>query len=208
MSTLIMSENRPQQIVDGDKWLTFRPFKPGDMFRQANAAMLLEDAVIAESGVAKWRVGGLVPVKPGRIQPTCLVEDRDSEVVRDLRRTYLRLHPRAELSGISQKELRDYLLHMDEGFSLLYVKVTALKRVDVREISDTDAVAAGFGDAYEYLKWWTQAYDVQAAREERKFYALHYGTMEHVTGWRDWLKQARPLAKYDAWRIQFVRHLP
>lgn len=207
MSALTMTENRPQQIVDGDKWVTFRPFREGDTFRQGDGNTL-PDAVISGSGVTKWRVGGIVPIKPGRIQPTCLVEDRDSEVVRDLRRTYLRLHPRADLDTMTLKEVRDTLLINHDNFSLLQVKVLSLRRADVREMTDADAVGTGFADATSYLKWWTKTYDRQAWREEQKFQALHYGTLEHVTGWRDWLKEARPAGRYDAWRIEFRRVLP
>jgi hypothetical protein len=197
MSALTMSGERPQQIVDGLKTVTCRPVKPGDMFRQANAAMMLEDAVIAASGVIKWRVGGIVPVKPGRIQPTCLVEDRDSEVVRDLLRTCQRLHPRVDFERDTPKLLRDYLLCTHDGFSLLYVKVTALARVDVREMTHDEAIAEGFTDAYSYLEWWTKAYDSKA------FTVRNRGTKSQ---WHSWLK-TRPAERYDAWQLRFQRHV-
>lgn len=212
MSALTMTENRPQQIVDGDKWLTFRLAAEGDTFRHGDGKTT-PDAVISWKRIAKWRVGGIVPIKPGRILPGCIV-DPNGKVVKDVREEYVeRRGPGFIFQSLemSLKAMRDWLLSWDIfGYRLLQVEILSLRKVDVRDMTDADAIGAGFADAYSYLKWWTKTYDRQVWREEqtRDFRVVtDYDVTTHVAGWRDWMKQARPAAKYTAWRIEFKRHV-
>jgi hypothetical protein len=215
MTTLIMSDNRPQQIVDGEKTLTNRPVMPGDWFRPGDGKTL-PDAVITGKGVTKWKVGGLIPIKPKRVSPTCLV-DKHGKVVMDLKAEYERLFRRDAPAWAKPLELRSGLVNSGEGYTLLYTKVLALKPADVRDMTEAEAKAGGFGGVRDYLDWWIHQYDAEtaehmafldtpAASPEVRRHAIITPHGEVYTA-RDFLR-TREADKYNAWQIRFERVKP
>lgn len=157
MSSLIMSDNRPQQIADGIKTLTCRLAMPGDTFRRGDWSPL-PDAVISAKGYVKWRVGGICPIVPKRGHPACLV-DANGQVVRNY---YDILYSRTLYDDIvyelSEKQARDVLLESNTGYALLKVRVTGLCGMDVRTMTDQEALDEGFASVSAYLNWWENTY--------------------------------------------------
>lgn len=198
MNALIMSDNRPQQIWDEIKTATSRPFREGDLFREA--ALGLPAAVISGKGVLKWEVGGVAGIKAGRTLPVCIV-DCAGKVVPNITLEYLKHFPLPE-HRITHREMRDALLEVGlpelRDYRLLRVQVLALKRYDVRDITHEEAVAEGFLGIGGFWKTWCELYDRNA---------IHLATW--VIGGdvlRRVLKQ-RPAKLYDAWQIRFQRVL-
>lgn len=231
MNALIMSENRPQQIEDGIKTLTSRPVRQGDVFRAA--WQNLPDAVLS-NGRVKWEVGGVAGIKPGRILPVCLV-DCAGKVVTDLRAEWLRFYGFRDSAAdsVSAKQMRDDLLQIGvpelPDYRMQRVQVLALKRYDVRDMTQDEALAEGFADVQSYLEWWTQTYDPETRQQIAWFdgvpsdseieYELtgetrpaHLCSRSIITphgevyNAHDYLL-TRPVKLYDAWQIRFQRVL-
>lgn len=204
MNALTMSEHRPQQIWDGEKTLTSRPFRQGDLFHAA--WQMLPDAVISASGRVKYRVGDVCGIKPKRQHPVCVV-DANSAVVTDLKAEYECAFRRDAPDDISLKQMRDALLEVGlpelKDYTLLRVKVLEIKRIDVRDITGEEAVAEGFRDKIFFLETWCRLYDPvmnerMADCEHAPWYPNHCPLF----------LGERPDELYDAWLLRFQRVLP
>lgn len=215
MTTLTMSANRPQQIVDRIKRLTCRPVMPGDVFRPANEALKLPAAVISGKGILKWKVGGTVGIKPQRIAPVCLV-DKNGKVVTDLRTEWQRWYALADWRATrSAKQMRDDLLEVGrpgiDGYTLLRTTVLSLKRYDVRDMTLAEARDEGFagpgGDSViGFWRFWCGTYDAEVlangtVKEHHQAYEAGRCSWEQYYCLLESMVWQRPSDQYTAWQI-------
>lgn len=155
--TLIMSEDRPQQIWDGIKFLTCRPRKEGDRFQHATD--VLPAKVLDANMRTRWQVGGVYGIKPQRIAPVCLV-DASGKVVTDLVAEYLDVFGYGfGDEDITLKGRRDTLLQEAHGYRLLQVRVQGIHPVDVRRMNHLEALAEGFSNVMEFWHVWCSLHD-------------------------------------------------
>jgi hypothetical protein len=73
--------------------------------------------------------------------------------------------------------------------SVARVRITNIRREDVRAISETDAKAEGFSSPSQFLRVWCEMHDKPA------LYPTDEGMLILVDG--------RPAARYDAWALTF-----
>lgn len=70
------------------------------------------------------------------------------------------------------------------------IRITDIRREDVRNISDEDALAEGFGDRESFLELWVEMHDPSALLSYQALY-------------RDGAISAQPAERYDAWVLTF-----
>lgn len=86
------------------------------------------------------------------------------------------------------------------------IRITSIRREDVRYISEADAIAEGFFDTFAFLWTWTQMHDKPAwnANQKTDFSdGDESGITHHPDAWMSWLKGTRPAKCYDAWVLTF-----
>lgn len=107
------------------------------------------------------------------------------------------------------RQYSDSALKFD-GWQPLRIKITAIRRQDVRQISEADALAEGGYDPQSYLCLWANIHDKKLkARFDSDRDAYQFGGYIHVPADnRDELLAAystRQAALYDAWVLDFER---
>jgi hypothetical protein len=89
--------------------------------------------------------------------------------------------------------------------AVAHMRITDIRREDVRDISDEDVQAEGFYSKFEFLQTWCQMHDKAAwkAYQTDNFAdGDESGHQSHYGGWLKWLK-SRPVEHYDAWVLTF-----
>jgi len=89
------------------------------------------------------------------------------------------------------------------------IRITGIREQDVREISDADVRAEGFGCKVDFLKTWTQMHDMTAFGYLMvdlmvgEYQRLGITVPPHV--WAEWENylQNRPAERYQAWVLEF-----
>jgi len=216
MTTLIMSENRPQQIADGIKKLTVRPKKDGDRLvphSRTGSGFAVTDG----KGYTRWQVEKLYGIKPKRTHPVCLV-DRQGKVVTDYHDILYTLTLYDDIVyELTMKQARDVMLNANNEYRLLRVKLLDIKAYDVRQMNGAEAAAEGFGGpdgdgVVGYWEWWCKTYDPvvlkdKAVIEHHAAYNAGHCSWEQYYVLLEGRVFNRPDKLYEGWQLQFERYL-
>lgn len=103
----------------------------------------------------------------------------------------------------------DYAVQPGRGKAAVgRIRITGIRREDVRNISETDAIAEGFVDRISFLETWVNMHD-----RSRGFYKdgyLYHQWRGRARGWEVGDQQSiidalrdRMLIRYDAWVLNF-----
>jgi hypothetical protein len=185
-----------EKILPGDKTQTRRLVKPGQGWASDADDKPIESLVIDHNGRTKWRVGNSQAVCPGRGKPTVWWRNLNGNIQQAHLITVQGSVLTPEFNGMSwydcakrsANEWQDWLLSYD--FKLLRIRITAIRREDVRAISEADALAEGFHDVDAFLELWCEMHDPAALPEYTAMYRR---------GWLD----TRPADRYAAWALSF-----
>jgi hypothetical protein len=171
-------------VLEGVKTQTRRPRSNGECLypasgnhRYAGQPPLVETPL----GHIKWQVGRLYKVQPARGQQT--------------------IHYRPLMGVGSGYEAQSGQPGGNGGkqWKPLQIRITDIRREDVRQISEADAVAEGFVNSDTYLGWRANHYD-------HKLWKVWDEKTVDLVGWREFIA-ARPAYLYDAWALTFeVNH--
>lgn len=209
--TLIMSEDRPQQIWDENKTLTCRPRKEGDRFQHATDR--LPAKVLDAKMRTRWEVGKSYGIVPKRAHPVCLV-DPQGKVVKDLHgRLYTVSLYADDVYDLTLKQARDVLLEANIGYRLLQVKLLEIKPLDVRDMTLAEARDEGFagpgGDSViGFWRFWCGTYDAGVlangtVKEHHEAYEAGRCSWEQYYCLLESMVWQRPAHLYQAWMLRF-----
>lgn len=165
-----------EQIVAGNKTQTRRLRKAGETAWCGHLDLQYILTVVSGSaGRVKWQVGRDYAVQPGRGKPGALWRPETGDI----------FYPAAADDTV-------------DGFVPLRIRITGIRKEDVRKISKADALAEGFKDILQEAEvnfWlaWCGFYDSNAGR-------VIAGRL--VEGARYRLRQ-RPDERYQAWALEF-----
>jgi hypothetical protein len=102
---------------------------------------------------------------------------------------------------------KDYAVCPGRGKSqVARIRLTDIRREDVRCISEQDAVAEALYSPFEFLEVWTHMHDKPAwnAQNNTDFSdGDESGRISHSAAWMSWLKGTRPAERYQAWVLTF-----
>lgn len=73
------------------------------------------------------------------------------------------------------------------------IRITGIRREDVRDISEADVKAEGFASYEHFVQTWSYMHDAAACREADKLKGIH------ICG----AARTRPAERYQAWAITF-----
>lgn len=91
---------------------------------------------------------------------------------------------------------------LTHGWQPLRIRVLSIRREDVREISEEDVLAEGFGTRAAFLLAWIAMHDKQAVRKDQ-FVMSKYVSAELLDGVLMGRLWDRPFSRYDAWVLTF-----
>jgi hypothetical protein len=152
----VIFQHTVDKVLDGTKTQTRRPVKPGQT--------LEVDENYYPDGVYEWQpyggartvyyVGNTYAVQPGRGKPAIWWKHNNDEL---LTRPGVEYRPTQDCDGtdyetLTRVDCRDYL--HEHGWMPARIRITGLRREDVRTISDDDVKAEGFGSRDEFMQTW------------------------------------------------------
>lgn len=211
-----------EKVLSGEKTQTRRIVKPGEVIIGIGDAKWIENRNKAWKNTDNvfytlYSTGHTYAVQPGRGKPAIWwrenafgIEyahknydiDNDFEYDEQERHTGPGKSDYEHLEG-NPLELKEY------GYQQARIRLTHIRREDVRDISHDDVIAEGYENAMYFFSTWLSMHDpsiqLKACRGQswnlivnRK---LEYwdATLEHV---RDLMK-ARPAERYQAWALTF-----
>lgn len=180
-------------VLEGKKTQTRRLVKPGDF----TSVMWTDE---------HDKHGRIVPDQPNhgpivRVEmPYWLAEKSQIQRVMNDRRTVY-------LVG------KEYAVQPGRGkAAVARIRITGIRREDVRNISHEDAVAEGFTDRSEFLSIWTGMHDKKAHFWEPPYpnsdlyeYCDSIGNLVTTYDWNDISErlESRPAHLYEAWALTF-----
>lgn len=174
-----------QKVLSGEKTATRRIVKPDEyLARQSMFGPILPTVFI--EGHPKWSVGKTYVVQPGRNHPA-LIYNPD--------------HPCYGIDIIPPGDSHYELAKSGEwnyagqGYIQARIRITGLRRCDVRNISAQDAQAEGFDSIKAFMDTWLKMHDPAACKP----FSTGIGTMGQPVLYL-W---TRPNERYQAWVIEF-----
>ena len=153
--------------------------------------------VLSANGNMKWAIGKSYAVQPGRGKPAIWwreVEIPDGAYEIGAFPSYQIIYAHQASSPDGHETFYDYsggneYILRNAGYQPLRIRITDIRREDVRKISEADARAEGFTSSLEFLRVWCGMHDKGAIKASQAGDYLMLG--------------ARPAALYDAWALTF-----
>lgn len=182
---LIFKPHLIKQIVEGNKTQTRRPVKVGDteVLTELMPNEWRFDAVLRGKKQIRWHyVDAERSVVWGRGKPAVVWCKAD--------KTFYMPH--------SKNEQAQFL---DAGYEVLRIRITKIRRENVRMISLADSVAEGFEDQLGFVRVWTNFYDSAGAGLVLAY--DHGGNITHSVETLFVALMDRPHDLYDGWALDF-----
>jgi hypothetical protein len=208
-----------EKILADEKKQTRRLVKPGQGWASDADDKPIKSLVIDHNGRTKWRVGSSQAVCPGRGKPTVWWRNLNGTIQQAHLITVQGSVLTPELNGTSwydcakrsANEWQDWLLSYD--FKPLRIRITAIRREDVRTISEADAKAEGFSNRFEFFEVWCGFHDKPAPTKHTELTAdtvfdivrswdPQYA-MPYLEDWKNQTLDKRPADRYTAWALTF-----
>lgn len=189
-----------EHVLNGTKTQTRRIVKPNERQVATEFAVVTDDRAVYE-------VGKTYAVQPGRGKRAVWYRKMPAMV-----QTICDAECPASIRQYSDSALKF------DGWQPLRIKITAIRRQDVRQISEHDALAEGGFDPQSYLCLWAEMHDpsLNMYFEERTG-SFVWRTRRTKRG-GEWdgidadnlpallnLYNTRPAERYDAWVLDFER---
>jgi hypothetical protein len=192
------------KLIFQSKTQTRRPVKPNHYYLERDRVVLAQRERTTDIPV--YKVGKTYPVQPGRGKPGLYWNPRTHET----NEAWLR---DCKTAGMNVSVWGDAASAL-AGYVPLRIRITDIRREDVRNISDKDALAEGFKSEFPHEnKWlfiqlWARLYDPIASWKfdpQRVDYWLGKGRNKELVSWQDVQAQiaSRPADLYDAWALTF-----
>lgn len=147
---------------------------------------------------AQWEVGKTYAVQSYRNKPAVLIRPTDGVGVEPVTYTY-DLEYEQSLRYDGRSWMRDM------GYREARIRITGIRREDVRHISEVDVKAEGFEFRLQFLQTWTQMHDkpaYQVCMNDDLSDGDESGSVSHWSAWVSWL-HSRPAERYAAWVLTF-----
>ena len=186
---MLFKKELAEKIMTGEKTQTRRPIKDGEKLRVKESPFGGVDpvAVMQGNGRTKMRVGGDYAVQYGRGKP-CRWFNPETKI----------LMPWDDYQySIEHGEVHAKWVFNQNGYKPMRIRVTDIRRVDVREINHADALAEGFRSTREFWEVWCKFYDKPALKEMDNFSCPE--------DWIAWIDDTREHVRemYFAWAYTF-----
>jgi hypothetical protein len=168
---------KPSHATGEVKTQTRRLVKTGDCLSGSGFA------VLNSTGKERWSIGHDYAVQPARGKPAIQwwANPDNGEIAY--------AHDAYNVDPYNRIPDSIYLRSIDMPYKPLCIRITDIRREDVRTISEADAHAEGFTSSLEFLRVWCSMHDKGAIKASQAGDYLMLG--------------ARPAALYDAWALTF-----
>jgi hypothetical protein len=193
------------KVLSGEKTQTRRLVKAGETLTRRYPPYIDADTVFGKNNRTKYQVGQTQAVQPGRTKPAI----------------YWRY---SDITGTGYEVLQQpYSPELSNwGWKQLRIRITDIRREDVRDISAPDARAEGFNasdfladSVYDSLQVWTKMHDPAFQFWfDARIVDFMWGNNKRelkqglagVGGWDTCLAaiKQRPAERYQAWALTFV----
>lgn len=171
---MLFKKELAEKILTGEKTQTRRPVKAGEELVERDGLLTVLDA----HGRMKMQVGRDYAVQYGRGKPCRWWHTKD----------YKLLPYEVYLEWVNTIENYETELRL-VGYKLMRIRVTDIRREDVRTINLHDSIAEGFFDHIGFLDVWARFYDKPALKIPEWYLAKNLMT--------------RPHELYQAWAYTF-----
>ena len=186
---MLFKQELAELILTGKKTQTRRPVKAGEVLRVKESPFGgVDPLAVMQNGRTKIRVGGDYAVQYKYGKP---MRWWTEHVGRKL---------------ISWEQYEKAVVYAKKGHEVKYlnenslwkpmrIRVTDIRRENVLDISHVDAVAEGFRSSRGFWEVWCGFYDKPALSQ--------MDLSQCPEDWVEWVRENRPVEKYQAWAYTF-----
>lgn len=166
-----------EKIYEELKNQTRRPEKPGDYATYADGGGIL---AVYRNGRRQWEVGRDYAIVPGRGKHA--------------------VYARLRMDGAWEWQETQPGGNGGQQWRPGRIRITRIRREDVRDISHEDAVAEGFSSKYGFLYTWCDFYDPKMVER-----IMHDASADPLLpDWCPLFLRSRPDDLYQAWALDFT----